>query len=140
MSTRANVVIKDSCTELWFYRHADGYPEGVLPSLNVFLEWIKNGWIRKNVTQSAGWLILIGADEYKDEKLNPDFPSDKGRYDPDKYKGLCPSEPGNNIPGWKVGAYEPTHGKHGDVEYIYYVDLENQEIKIEEPSMFAEET
>ena len=27
MSTRANIIIKDARTTLYFYRHSDGYPE-----------------------------------------------------------------------------------------------------------------
>ena len=31
MSTRANIIIKDSYQEQIFYRHSDGYPDGTLP-------------------------------------------------------------------------------------------------------------
>ena len=60
MSTRANIVIKDEYSELWFYRHSDGYPEGTLPTLTEFLDAVKAGLIRNNVSQAAGWLIIIG--------------------------------------------------------------------------------
>ena len=33
MSTRANIILKDSYDKLYFYRHCDGYPEGVAPTL-----------------------------------------------------------------------------------------------------------
>jgi hypothetical protein len=81
MSTRANILIKDECDELWFYRHSDGYPTGCLPTLAKFMSWVKDRKIRSNVGQSAGWLIVIGKEEYESEGLNSD---------------------------WKVGAYEPT--------------------------------
>ena len=64
MSTIANVIIKDESDKLYFYRHSDGYPEGTMPSLNIFLNWIKEGKIRNNISQSAGWLIILGAIEY----------------------------------------------------------------------------
>jgi len=65
MSTRAQIKITDSFgQELWFYRHSDGYPDGTLPTLQKFLDWVKAGKIRDNVEQAAGWLILIGAEEY----------------------------------------------------------------------------
>ena len=83
MSTRANIIIKDEYDKLWFYRHHDGYPSVTLPSLNKFLSWIKEGKIRNNVNQAAGWLILLGAEEY----------GNKGSFDENS--------------DWKVGAYEP---------------------------------
>ena len=50
--------------------------------------------MRANIGQSAGHLIVRGHNEYK--KYNKD---------------------------WKVGAYEPTTGIHGDIEYLYTIDL-----------------
>jgi hypothetical protein len=32
---------------------------------------------------------------------------------------------------WKCGAYEPTTGIHGDIEYLYVVDLAAKEIHID---------
>lgn len=109
MSTRANIRIKDKHTEVWFYRHSDGYPEGTLPTLNKFLDLVKSNKIRDNVSQASGWLVLIGAEEYKQslEKLNN---SEVGGYN------------------WKVGAYEPTDKLHIGVDFVYTVDLDKKEI------------
>ena len=111
MSTRANIIIKDQYTKLWFYRHSDGYPEGTMPTLEKFLDWVKSGKIRNNAGQAAGWLIAIGIDEYKTN-----------------YKGETkenPLEPGDDgLSGWKIGAYEPTGDQHGDIEYLYTIDLD----------------
>lgn len=103
MSTRAQIIIKDSFgDELWFYRHSDGYPEGTLPSLKVFLNYVKDGLIRSNAAQASGWLVIIGHNEYE----VPDSPND-----------------------WKVGAYEPCCPVlHGDIQYLYTVDLEKKTI------------
>lgn len=110
MSTRCNVVIKDSFgDELIFYRHSDGYPEGVKDSLNEFLNMVKSGEIRDNVVQASGHLILIGHREYKKD-------------------GLLDS----NYMRWKVGAYEPTTQIHEDIEYLYTIDLENRTITTRE--------
>lgn len=106
MSTRANIVIKDAHEKLWFYRHSDGYPEGTMPTLEKFLQYVKDGKIRNNVGQAAGWLIIIGHNEYE----TPDTP-DKD---------------------WKVGAYEPTTGQHCDIEYLYTVDLQALTIEVQE--------
>ena len=102
MSTRANVIIKDANTTLYFYRHSDGYPDHCGKDLVEFVkDYGKNGIMRSNATQSAGWLIIRGHQEY----LKSGF---------------------TNHPGyaWKVGAYEPTSDIHGDVEYIYTIDLQ----------------
>jgi hypothetical protein len=97
MSTRCNVLITDGFGhKLWFYRHSDGYPRGVRPTLQKFMKWVKTGKIRNNVGQATGWLVILGNEEYK--------------------AGSSPTQ-------WKVGAYEPTTGQHGDIEYLYTIDL-----------------
>jgi len=101
MSTRANVVIKDEHSSLWFYRHSDGYPECTAVSLIEFLSKHTKGSYRPNVGQSAGWLVIQGHKEYDSETT-----------------------------GWKVGAYEPTTGRHGDIEYLYVCDLDKMSITI----------
>lgn len=106
MSTRANIIIKDRWNKLYFYRHCDGYPDRVMPSLEKFMQCVKDGKIRDNVGQAAGWLIVMGYHEY-------------GRTEPQK-----------DISGWKVGAYEPATGIHVDIEYLYVVDLEKKSIEI----------
>jgi hypothetical protein len=111
MSTRANVFLFNEWGDeagLWFYRHCDGYPEGLLPSLKIFCDWVQEGKIRDNPSQSGGWLILIGASEYETD------------FEPS----------GDAFSGWKCGAYEPTFGEHGDIEFLYRVDLENKVITI----------
>ena len=126
MSTRANIVIKDKCDSLWFYRHSDGYPDGTMPTLEKFLEWVTSGKIRDNVGQASGWLILIGTKEYNT------------KYDVEAHKEIeIPAEellePGeDSISGWKCGAYEPTTGQHEDIQFLYTVDLDKKEITVKE--------
>jgi len=118
MSTRANIIIKDEYEELIFYRHSDGYPEGTMPTLKKFLNLVKSGKIRDDASQAAGWLIIIGHEEYL-----KDF---RGETKPFGTK-LFNSE-NDRLSDWKVGAYEPTSQIHGDIEYLYTVDLEKKEI------------
>jgi hypothetical protein len=108
MITHCNVIIKDEFNQLMFYRHSDGYPSVVIPSLRKFMLWLNRGLIRNNVGQAAGWLIILGNEEYADYcKGNPRVPGDK-----------------NSISGWTVGAYEPTLCKHDDyINYLYTIDL-----------------
>ena len=110
MSTRANIKLTDEFGDtLWFYRHSDGYPEGAMPTLNKFLDYVKDGKIRDNVGQAAGWLILLGHQEYQAE-------------------GYATPEPRGGGYGWKVGAIEPTTGEHGDIEWLYTINLKTKKI------------
>lgn len=121
MSTRANIVIKDNYGKLFFYRHSDGYPEGTLPTLNKFMEWVKKGKIRDNATQAAGWLIILGALEYD---TLPEAPKNTDKYGSNVEVSEI-KEPND----WKAGAYEPTTGIHGDIDYLYVVDLAKKSVK-----------
>lgn len=106
MSTRCQVVIQDEYDSIMFYRHSDGYPEGVKETLSQFLSMVKGGKLRGNVEQSSGWLVVIGFDEYHFTSL---FESDYG---------------------WKVGAYEPSSAIHGDIQYFYVIDLPTKKIRV----------
>lgn len=117
MSTRCQVIVKDAHDELWFYRHSDGYPEGTLPTLSKFVDWIAAGRIRHNVEQNAGWLVIIGNHEYVEHGSG--FPE--------------PAE--HPYGGWKVGAYEPCMPvKHGDIEFLYTVDCVALTVSVQEVS------
>lgn len=128
MSTRANIIIRDDYESLVFYRHSDGYPEGTLPALNLFLDWIKSDKIRDNVSQSAGWLIIIGAIEYG---TIPEFKKKESYPGSANFHGGLSSikKDKDNGSTWKCGAFEPTFGIHGDIEYLYVIDLEKKKIK-----------
>lgn len=128
MSTRCNVVITDGHSTLWFYRHSDGYPSVTATSLKTFLRWRIEGKIRDNVGQAAGWLVLLGAMEY--QTLPGDAFSQHGKkwYDWDQEAinaTLVAFSPEN----WQCGAYQPTTGEHGDIEYLYVIDLMAKEIR-----------
>lgn len=107
MSTRCNVLIEDEYDKQWFYRHSDGYPKVTATSLKTFIKWLTEGRIRDNVLQGASWLIIIGNTEYDGMK-----------------------EPVDSFYGWKVGAYELTSDIHGDIEYLYKINLKNKTVKI----------
>lgn len=122
MSTRANIIITDGYQNQIFYRHSDGYPEGVAPTLQKFVDWVAEGKLRNNTGQAAGWLIMLGALEYQTipklkegaKKYSLDFEMKESEY---------------AFMDWKVGAYEPTDNIHGDIEYLYLIDLRNPSVK-----------
>ena len=128
MSTRANIILQDGGkSKLIFYKHSDGYPEGVMPLLEKFMGWAKSGQIRDNVGQAGGWLIVLGAMEYN---AIPPFKVDKPAFEGATPYGLI--ETFDSPDDWKVGSIEPTTGIHGDIEYLYIVDLKTKEITVKE--------
>lgn len=136
MSTRANIIIQESFTyndkdgnevtqteKLFFYRHSDGYPDGTMPTLKIFMDWLKSGKIRQDVGQGAGWLIIIGAMEYNHI---PEYKLEQPTRWGTQYGNISTiKEPKD----WKVGSYEPTTEIHGDIEYLYVIDMKNKSIK-----------
>ena len=116
MSTKANIIVQNGDEKLWFYRHSDGSPESAMPLLEKFLSMVKDGQIRDNVGQAAGWLILLGAAE--------SYPC----------VGLGDAA---EIGTWKCGSIEPVAWgqqrtwTNGDIEYLYTVDLGAKTIRIQ---------
>jgi hypothetical protein len=126
MSTRCNIIIKDNRDQLIFYRHSDGYPDGALPTLKKFMQWVADGKIRSNVEQASGWLILIGAEEYGERYEKQ--PGSPGVYV--KKETLTEPDIKDDGMSWKCGAYEPSVEIHGDIEYLYTLDLKNLTIRV----------
>ena len=130
MSTRCQVAIVDSYTDpkrpLLFYRHSDGYPDGVRPTLDQFCEWLRQGQVRDDPQQAAGWLVALGMQEYAENHV-PDLahsrPSDR-RSDSEtvlqnmRLMEFSPKE------YWKIGAYEPSCNWQTDIEWLHIVDVE----------------
>ena len=126
MSTRANIIVKDARSEVILYRHSDGYPEETMIALNKYMDWVRSGHVRNNVTQSVGWLIILGALEYctipKYETEKPGSPT----------LAYAKIETVQEPRDWKSGAFEITDSIHFDIEYLYTVDLETKEITCKE--------
>ena len=129
MSTRCNIIVNESGAhgeKLYFYRHSDGYPEGAMPLLVKFVNWMREGKIRNNIVQAPGWLIVLGAIEYS---AIPDFNPESPQISPKGYGNIETIQP----PGyWKCGSIEPTTDLHGNIEYIYTIDLKSMNITIQE--------
>lgn len=116
MSTRANIIVIDGNHDrLYFYRHSDGYPDGTMPTLESFMQLVTSGAIRDNTMQAAGWLVLLGAKEYD--------------------VGHTPTS--DRFSGWKCGAIEPTTQIHGDIEYLYVLNLATHRISVKEGFDFS---
>lgn len=107
MSTRAQIAVRDGSSTQLLYQHSDGYPDGVLPILKQYIQGVRDGGIRDNVSQSVGWLIvwshkeMMEANKSLEERFGPSVLND-----------------------WKAAYIEPSpEGLHGDIEYLYVVDL-----------------
>ena len=152
MSTRCNVALVDKYTTqpIIFYRHSDGYPEGVKETLDTFVDWINKGLIRNNASQAAGWLILLGMQLYADNlvgKLSGDDEDDFYRYSVDGQREL--REATDKLPlmsvmpqgerhpaGWKIGAYEPTNCCAPDINYFYIVYCGNLDLFVKDKAFW----
>jgi hypothetical protein len=118
MSTRANIIIKDKYSELIFYRSCDGCPDCCGKSLEHFCQLGRQKKIRDHLVQASGWLIILGAAEYK--SVSPKC------FEGERFE-FSEIEPLN----WKCGAFEPTDSIHFDIEYLYVVDLTTWTVHID---------
>lgn len=105
MATRANIKLIDKNDSIaWFYAH-DGAPDYIFRCLNDFCHLVKIGRIRDNISQGGSWLIVLGRDLFDRQlKLSQDY-------------------------SWKVGAIELATGPHGDIDYLYEIDMQRCVIK-----------
>ena len=88
------------------------------------MDWLKQGKIRNNLSQSAGWLVILGAVEYG---TIPEYEKVKSGYSFAKdYADISSIKPPQD---WKCGSIEPTTGQHGDIEWLYEIDLTNKELR-----------
>lgn len=117
MSTRAQIIIRDIYgDELWFYRHSDGYKDGVKPTLDQFCQWVNEGKIRDNASQASGWLVILGHKEY-DTVFSP-------KMHKKNLKDMLQPYSKDTSMGWKVGAYEPCCPQlHMDTACLYLITL-----------------
>jgi len=123
MSTRATIILKDEYDSQYFYRHSDGYPEGALPPLRIFMQWVQSGAIRRNVMQSAGWIVILGAIEYN---TIPQFAVKDGPRDGyGKLESITPPK------DWKSSSMEPCSNESGE-SYTYTLDLQNMTLSYDD--------
>jgi hypothetical protein len=91
------------------------------------MSWVQEEKIRDNVEQAAGWLILIGAREYDE------IYTGEGEIGYKKKPDLTVPGDKENHSGWQCGAYEFSTCIHGDIEYLYTLDLNKLTIKVQKP-------
>lgn len=115
--------------QLFFYRQSDGNPERVLPVLRVFMKWIMEGKLRNNLSQCAGWLTILGAIEYNNIPKYLYFKEKLGYAELNTI--LMPRI-------WKCGGFEPTTGIHGEIEYLYEININNLELSVKKVSCTVE--
>lgn len=101
MSTRCQIAIKDGngLHSIKIYKHSDGYPNGVLPTLKPF---VKNFVAQRgpDIEYCLAQIVRrFAIKEYSD------------------YNGIEP------IPAYRYVGWGIDTELHGDIEYLYVVDL-----------------
>lgn len=106
MSTRSQIKYKDSASNIYIYKHSDGYPEGVLPVLVPFVqEFFKHRGDDEAYFLAQCVRRFAIEDAKRDAVFASQFPSD-ARF-AKTFEFL----------GWGLDCEE-----HGDIEYLYEVD------------------
>ena len=107
MSTRTNIVVKGNNSVI--YKHSDGYPEYILPIIVPFLRVFKNNrgndpeyCIASIIREFTRQEIITSSDWYKQIDRNSD-----------------------EIPREFCFGYGVSEHIHGDIDYLYIVDLKN---------------
>jgi len=112
MTTRCKINVKDSYG-VWYsiYRHADGYPEGVISDVKAFMESYHDPY---GEAHGADYWLMNFAFYCK---LKHFFLSSKNNFD--------------HLKGWEYGyGICNQECKHGDLDYEYWIDLEKQRVII----------
>ena len=77
----------------------------------------------------ASILLELNKEDKERAKKNPDFAPRK--YTSKDFGGSA--KPSVGYSGWKVGAYEITTEQHGDIAYLYTIDMEKETVRVECP-------
>ncbi len=113
MGTRASIRIKDQFgCELWFIRPYDGFPGHTMPSLQRLMGWVRAGHLRDCASEASTWLILLGIRSH----VSGLAAQVKGYS-----KDVTQMEPLTH--DRDVGSYQVTNMRHGDIDYLYELDL-----------------
>lgn len=109
MSTRAQIKIKGY--PVLIYKHSDGYPDGVLPIIEPYMKkFLDNRGIDKEYAIARLMMRFGVVDKEHHEEMH--------RHDPDTFDN-------ESFIGYGLSTE-----LHGDIEFLYIIDLENQKINI----------
>lgn len=114
MSTRSQIKVKGS--EVMIYKHSDGYPEGVIPVLKPILERFVAE--RGNEPDYALAQIMRAFARHDEEYRKKRLEEAEDEIVKNMYK-----QP--RMTGWGLDTV-----RHGDIEYLYKVDLEERVIYV----------
>ena len=114
MGTRSNLVITDISDSFrkdykYLYKHWDGYPDNIVPILRVLVEDID---IKKSTIGKISDFLKNPENYIKSDRIHKEA---EYRYDP------------YVLEDWK---YEDTDGIHGDVEFIYHIDIPTGTVRV----------
>lgn len=122
MSTRCQIHVEG--TGLWIYKHSDGYPEGVLPTLLPFLSFFAKERGMKDTEYLTAQIVREFATAEFWQVVDPE-----GYYSKSNRKDA--GHLWRRTLGWGIG----TEGPHGDEEFVYFVRPDC--VEVYEPSKNA---
>lgn len=112
MSTRAQVQVKGS--EVMIYRHSDGYPSGVLPTLVPRMKGFIKARGTNDVEYATANVMKAFVEEYREDA---DASIDRGMLDLEMYHDMF------RYTGLGIGTQ-----MHGDIEFFYEIDLKEKKL------------
>ncbi|MFZ8933227.1 MAG: hypothetical protein ACO2ZP_04945 [Bacteriovoracaceae bacterium] len=118
MSTRSQIKLKKDGgfpeyvdTEIYIYKHSDGYPSGVLPILVPFVEYFHKTRGADNGTYLLAQIVReFAVNDFKESLSRAEIES------PDEVKAR---ERFRKTLGWGIDL-----AKHGDIDYLYEIDAD----------------
>ncbi len=100
MSTRSQIKLKETHDDIYIYKHCDGYPEGVLPTLKPFVDkFIKERGYDPEYLLAQ----IVRCFAVEDYKRAAEDTTGYGRF--------------SEFTGWGLDRQ-----RHGDIEYLYEID------------------
>ena len=121
MSTRSQIKVRGS--EIMIYKHSDGYPEGVLPTLT---ETMKRFIKERGHEPDYALAQIMRAFARRDEENRKEWLEEIKNNPEDYPEYMLESYQKQRMTGWGLDTI-----RHGDIEYMYHVDLIEGEIKVE---------
>ena len=125
MSTRSQIKVKGS--EIMIYKHSDGYPSEVMPTLTeVMTQFIVERGNEPDYALAQIMRAFARRDEKRRQEILNEYENQldkwEGEEDEPEYEMLKMNKliyEDHSMTGWGLDTV-----RHGDIEYLYLVDLE----------------
>lgn len=122
MSTRAQIKVSDQ--PIYIYKHSDGYPEGVMPTLEPAVKYFheQRGYDPEYMVARILMAFALAEEKFRQERIK-EFERLRNSTEERLYKMYSKPE----VLGFGLDLQV-----HGDIQYMYHVDARTGEIRVEE--------